>query len=566
MKTPTHIIPIALSSVPSLLRSHARAFLLAAVAILSLLVAAPQSMFADNATWKATPGSSDWEIASNWSPATVPNANDDGIDATATFATSSITGVSTSNSNYTTVNGIVFNSGASAYTLTASPPYYLYFDGVGITNNSGITQKFVAAVDVFGSGGSIYFVNGATAGNNTTFTLKGGSAYTYLYFNNYATAGSGSFILNGASPSTGAGYGSITFDNVATAENGTFTIEGSAASGYSGSYIYFNGDSTAASGTFTIGGGTVSGASGGYLQFNTYSAAGNSTLIANGGLSGGSGGVIYFNYYADGETARVEVFGNGTGDTTNGLLDISGLYGPGTSIGSLEGSGVVQLGINTLVVGSNNRSTTFSGVIQDYGYNSDGGDSLTKVGTGKLSLTKASTYFADTTVKAGSLFVLNKTGSATGTGNVRVNAGTLGGTGKITGTLTLGTGSGIGAFVSPGTSATKPGTLTVTNNTVTFNSDSTYKCALNRATPKATQVAAKGVSINSGAQFVFADAGAGTLTAGTVFTVINNTTASSPITGTFGNLANGATFTSNGTTFKAAYAGGTGNDLTLTVQ
>ncbi len=53
--------------------------------------------------------------------------------------------------------------------------------------------------------------------------------------------------------------------------------------------------------------------------------------------------------------------------------------------------------------------------------------------------------------------------------------------------------------------------------------------------------------INSAAQFVFADLNTGTLIAGTVFTVINNTS-SSAITG---NLANGSTFTSTGgTTFS----------------
>lgn len=76
---------------------------------------------------------------------------------------------------------------------------------------------------------------------------------------------------------------------------------------------------------------------------------------------------------------------------------------------------------------------------------------------------------------------------------------------------------------------------------------------------------AKGVTINSGAQFAFADLNTGTLTAGTVFTVINNTSAAA-IAGTFTNLANGSTFTSTGgTTFQASYTGGTGNDLTLTV-
>ncbi len=72
------------------------------------------------------------------------------------------------------------------------------------------------------------------------------------------------------------------------------------------------------------------------------------------------------------------------------------------------------------------------------------------------------------------------------------------------------------------------------------------------------------MTINSGVLFTFVDVGTGTLAGRTDFAVINNTSASQ-IAGTFGNLADGATFTSNGNKFKARYEGGTGNDLTLTV-
>jgi hypothetical protein len=81
----------------------------------------------------------------------------------------------------------------------------------------------------------------------------------------------------------------------------------------------------------------------------------------------------------------------------------------------------------------------------------------------------------------------------------------------------------------------------------------------------AHKVVSKGVTINSGALFSFAAIGTGTLAPGTVFTAIDNT-AATPIAGTFSNLADGSTFTVGTNTFKASYTGGTGNDLTLTVQ
>ena len=95
-------------------------------------------------------------------------------------------------------------------------------------------------------------------------------------------------------------------------------------------------------------------------------------------------------------------------------------------IGSLEGDGIAELGDFNLTIGGNNFGTLFSGVIQnrnDEGY--DG--TITKIGTGTLRLTGASTYQRGTTLAGGSLIVENARGSATGSGDVAVPTGTLGG-------------------------------------------------------------------------------------------------------------------------------------------
>ena len=78
--------------------------------IVSLIVAI--DALAGSATWKNSPTSPDWNTAANWTPATVPN----GASDTATFAISSKTRVSLSDN--TLVNGIVFEPGASAFTIT----------------------------------------------------------------------------------------------------------------------------------------------------------------------------------------------------------------------------------------------------------------------------------------------------------------------------------------------------------------------------------------------------------------------------------------------------------------
>src|SRR5678815_3928696 len=156
--------------------------------------------------------------------------------------------------------------------------------------------------------------------------------------------------------------------------------------------------------TFTVNGGTSNGMFGGGLHFSGTSSAGSATLIANGGTDRGLGGVITFDGDSDGGTSRVEVFGNGT-------FDISAHNSPGVSIGSLEGSGQVLLGSNSLTTGSGHLKTAFSGVIS-------GNGSLILNDSSTLTLQNANTYLGGTTIFLGGLIANNNQGSATGPGPV----------------------------------------------------------------------------------------------------------------------------------------------------
>jgi autotransporter-associated beta strand protein len=525
--------------------------LFVAVEMFLLLLSITSSTFAGSATWKANPTSGDWNTAANWTPPTVPNGQSD----TATFAVSNTTGVSLSAN--TEVNGIVFNAGASAFTITATPTFKLTISGVGITNNSGMTQNVVGRID---------FLNAASAGRSTAFTVNG-----LIQFLHSSSAGSGAFTIDGGriifinTSSAASGTflnlgsptfpGSLLFASESTVGNATITTSSSPVSGGFGAQTILLGGATAADGIFFTNGGAFSGANAGALiDFQEDSTAGNSTLIANSGSAVGGG--ILFSHDSAGGTARVKVFGNG-------FLDIGGHNAPGVSIGSIQGSGLVLLGALNLTVGSNNRSTNFSGLIQDGGRFGGSGGSLTKVGSGTLVLRNSNAYTGGTTINGGKLVVNNESGSGTGSGPVQVNAGRLGGRGIIAGDVTLGDGSGRGAILAPGKSANTRGTLVIASR-LTFNSDGTYDFELNSDTRNADGVIANGVTINSGAQFSFTDVGNGAFPFGTVFTAITNASGT-PIAGTFSNLPDGATFTNNGNTYQVNYESGDGNDLTLTV-
>ena len=135
-----------------------------------------------------------------------------------------------------------------------------------------------------------------------------------------------------------------------------------------------------------------------------------------------------------------------------GTIDLSGLTSAGMTAGSIEGAGTIFLGAKNLAVGGNNLSTTFSGVLQDGGVGGGVGGSLTKTGTGTLTLSGTSTYTGATTVDAGTLLV---NGSIVSSILTTVNAGgTLGGNGTVGNTVidggTLAAGNSIGTLTVSG--------------------------------------------------------------------------------------------------------------------
>jgi uncharacterized protein with beta-barrel porin domain len=455
-----------------------------------LFAAATLPAAAQNATWLISPGSGDFNTATNWTPATVPTG-------TAFFGFSNTTALSFSAN--TTVGGWTFNAGASAYSFTNGQT--LDFTGAGIAVNGGsasITNNLV-----------LQFSNASTAGNATITnnnvlqfldnSTAGGAVITNtsgLSFNNASTAGNAHITNSGGlvffSTSTA---GNAVIINTGTLQFAAASTAGSAAI-TNNNVVQFLNTSTAGSASITNNNGlaffnasTAGNAaitnSGNLTFFNT-STAGNAALINNGVLqfantsTAGSATITNNNVvqFLNASTASSAVITNNGGlsfnntstggnaaitNNSGGVVDFSPSTGPNNdgklSAGSIAGAGSYYLGARQLTVGGNNLSTVVSGVISDCGPTGTQctaagatGGALVKIGTGTLTLNGVDTY----------------------TGGTTDNAGTLAGTGTIGNTLI-----NSGATFAPGSGAA--GTFMTVNGSLAFASGALYLVQINPA-------------------------------------------------------------------------------------
>lgn len=424
-----------------------------------LVVAGLSSAWAQDATWLASPGTNDFGTGANWTTATVPTG-------TATFSATGTPGVSLNGTN--SLGGITFGSAAPAYTLTLGGSADVTLTGAGVINSSANTQTIAV-------GGTLNF-NGSSSG--------GGAGVVYnitgaVNFNDAASAGSATYTVSGPG-------GFLALDDSSTAGGATVTVSG-------GSTMCFCNDATAGTANITVTG------SGSTLQFSNNTAAGAATI------TGGTGATVQF--LVDGLASAARYIGAG------GTLDASSLTTIG--LGSIEGSGTIDLGSAALTVGGANLSTTFSGVVEG------AGGSLVKTGTGTLTLSGANTYSGGTTVNQGVLTVTGSLASGVTVGS----GGTLGGSGTIT-----------GAVVNSGTVA--PGTfdtLSIAGN-YTQNGSGAYRVAVNGA-GQAGRIAITGNAILNGA--VNVQAASGSYNPATTYTIL---TATGTITGTFSSVTSTLAF------------------------
>ena len=246
-----------------------------------------------------------------------------------------------------------------------------------------------------------------TGSNSHTGHLRVDSGTVAL--NHMAAAGSGMLLLGGGNASFGSVSG-IATPVVMVATTGTITAGGITLNGsISGSAVARLAVATTTTGNLTLSGslsgfgGTLDfGPSSGNIRLNGFGAAGSSLATFDLGSSSAAIRTAF------GATVQMGALTGGTGTRLQGATNNADAV--------------------TYLVGGKGASTAFAGTISDGVFSTPGAVSLTKTGTGTLTLSNAaSTYTGVTRVSGGTLAVavLANGGTASGIGQASADPANL---------------------------------------------------------------------------------------------------------------------------------------------
>jgi|GEM_PF-2299728 autotransporter-associated beta strand protein/VCBS repeat-containing protein len=309
-------------------------------------------------------------------------------------------------------------------------------DSSAVTVSSGATLSLTGGDETIGSlsgSGAVALSYGLIVGNASSTVFSGVISSTNS--SGITKVGSGSLTLSGANTYTGS-----TIVNAGTLylENGSAIADSSAVTINSGAEIelYISDEtigSLAGAGTLTLNGGSLTvggnnsdtifsgqiqdgGNSGGLIK----TGSGTLTLTAGDGINTYSGGTS-----VDSGTLAISRASHlGTGSVTLGDGTLQLLSG-----GNLSSSNPMT---NTTVLTGDSTINVASGVYAKWSSVISGSGSLTKTGTGSLSVTEANTYTGDTTLSEGAIIIDSATATL---------GGADAGNGNAYGTLTIQSGA-----------------------------------------------------------------------------------------------------------------------------
>ena len=437
--------------------------------------------------------------------------------------------------NATTAASVALASGGS---LTTS------FTGINangsFTQNGGthtasslVLEGSVATPGAYTLAGGTLTTNTTTVGfaaNGTFMQLGGTHTTTTLNLGNTANTGSGLYSLSGASQlNTTNTYIGRTGVGVFTHNSGTHTIaEGLfvGADGGNGTYT-LNGGTVDAGETYVVGNPAVFDLNGGTLRTGGVTLGPNPTFNFNGGTLQAKRDNPEFVRFPGNVFVRA---GGAVIDSNGHTVGIRSMLLHDAALGNTPDGGLTKTGAGTLIL----------------------------TGQGYSGQTTGNTYTGATTVNAGTLLVNNTNGSGTGSGNVTVNSGArLGGTGTISGAVSIAN----GGTLAPGTSV---GTLRT--GSLSLASGGSFVFELDGANGTSDRVDVTGAVNLGGGNLVLSLLSAATL--GQTFDLLHNDGSDLNI----GFFASGSTVTGtfNGGTYVFAInytanndGGSIGNDISL---
>ena len=417
--------------------------------------------------------------------------------------------------------------GAGDLSVTGSSTLQAGAAGLSVANNIGLGSGVTATVD---NNGNELSLGGVIGGNGSLAktgvgTLVLGAANTYA---GSTVIGAGTVSISSDS-SLGTAPGAATPNRLvlnggSLVGSSTLTLNATRGIGIgptSGS-TPGTGLLDAASGqTLTVNGLIASAGNTGANSLTLNSGAGNNGIVTLGGTNTFSGTTVISAGTL--QLANSLALQNSTLNYDSGILDFGSLTA--ATLGGLSGSQNLALQNATpaavaLTVGGNGGSTTYSGAL------SGTGSSLTKSGSGTLTLTGNSSYTGITTVGAGTLQldaggVINGGAAgltANGGGKLVVNGGSLTAsalsTVGVTSSLIISNGSATynaGLQNDLGTSVNNTDSIRVFGGTLSASVLTLSRTALNYGSQPSAGSTTDGLYVNGGAVNISGNLNAGTV-------------------------------------------------------
>ena len=392
-----------------------------------------------NYTWTGGAGNGSWNAAANWASNQLPNG------VIAYFAGNNQTSVDTDTNQ--SVGGIVFNAGASPFTISNNT---ITLAG-NIENDSTNTQTINSALLLESNAlfaadsGNLAFGGAISFGTNSTFLTISGANPTSITGN---ISGGGSLLMRGTGNLTLSGINTYTGNT--SINGGNLIVQGGAALPDTGTVTL-----NSANATFTIGTSETIGSlqGGGTTSINT----GQTLTIAQTGNTTYGGSITGAGALTKNGSGALTLSGTNSylGNTTinSGNLLLQGGYalldtgivtlnsanatftiGTSETIGSLQGVGITAINDGETLTIAQTGNTTYSGPIV-------GAGALGLTVNGTLTLSGNSTFSGGTILQTGTLVLAGV--NAAGSGRIEQNAlaGSsflqIGTTGTITNNMTV---------------------------------------------------------------------------------------------------------------------------------